>query len=43
MTGITGGLGKPLGDGVANIGTGVENAGQDVAKGARDAGNWKSS
>ena len=38
---VTGDLGKPLGDGVSNVGTSVEGAGQDVAKGARDAGDWK--
>ncbi|KAK7742326.1 hypothetical protein SLS53_004471 [Cytospora paraplurivora] len=37
----TGDLGKPLGDGVANVGTSVEGAGNDVAKSARDAGQWK--
>lgn len=38
---MTGGVGRPLGDGLASVGTGVENGLADVAKGARDAGNWK--
>ncbi|KAH8776580.1 hypothetical protein F5883DRAFT_545059 [Diaporthe sp. PMI_573] len=41
VTGVTGNVGKPLGDGVSNVGTSVEGAGQDVAKSARDAGQWK--
>lgn len=41
MNGVTGGVARPLGDGVANLGTGVENGLSDVAKGSRDAGNWK--
>ena len=43
LTGVTGGAGRPVGDGVANLGNGVENGAASVAKGARDAGQWKSS
>lgn len=41
VTAVTGDVGKPLGDGVSNVGTSVEGTGQDVAKTARDAGQWK--
>lgn len=43
VSGVTGQAGKPLGDGVANIGTSLEGAGQDVGKATKDAGHWKSS
>lgn len=42
VDGVTGQAGKPLGDGIANIGTSLESAGQDVGKATRDAGQWKS-
>lgn len=41
VNGLTGGAGRPVGDGLANVGTGVEKGMGDIAKGARDAGNWK--
>lgn len=41
VNGITGGVARPVGDGLSNVGTGVENGLGDVAKGSRDAGNWK--
>lgn len=41
LNGVTGGVARPVGDGVANVGTGVQNGLSDVAKGSRDAGHWK--
>lgn len=41
VSGVTGQAGKPLGDGVANVGTSIEGTGQDVGQAARDAGEWK--
>jgi hypothetical protein len=41
VTGITGGLGKPVGTLLADAGTGVQVGAEVVAKGARDAGKWK--
>lgn len=32
---------KPVGDGLANLGTGVEGAGQETAEGMKRAGDWK--
>lgn len=37
-----GSLGKPVGDALANAGTGIENGSKDVARGVEDAGHWKS-
>lgn len=41
VTGVTGGLGKPVGTLLADAGTGVQVGAEGVAKGARDAGKWK--
>jgi hypothetical protein len=38
---LTGGIGQPLGDAISNVGTGVEGGVASVAKGAKDAGEWK--
>ena len=37
----SGDIGKPVGDGVTNVGNTVEGAGQGVAQSAKDAGQWK--
>ncbi|KAL1837208.1 hypothetical protein VTJ49DRAFT_4159 [Mycothermus thermophilus] len=37
----TGGLGKPVGDAVSNVGTSVEAGVGSVAQGTKDAGEWK--
>lgn len=42
ITGATGSLGKPLGDGLNNAATGLENGTRKVAQGVEDAGEWKS-
>lgn len=42
VNGVTGGVGRPLGDGITNLTGGLENATGSIAKGARDAGQWKS-
>lgn len=42
VSGATGGAGKPVGEGVANVGDGVEDGASRVAKGTKDAGEWKS-
>lgn len=41
VSGVTGQAGKPLGDGIGNVGTAVQGSGEDVGKAARDAGQWK--
>jgi len=42
VSGATGGPGKSVGDGIANVGDGVEEGSNRVAKGTKDAGEWKS-
>jgi hypothetical protein len=41
ITGATGSAGKPVGDGLSNALTGVENGTKKVARGVEDAGEWK--
>lgn len=35
-------MGKPVGDGLANTTTGIENGAKKVATGVEDAGKWNS-
>lgn len=42
MSGATGGVGKDVGKGIADVGTGVEDGAGSLAKGAKNAGEWKS-
>jgi hypothetical protein len=35
-------VGKDIGKGIAGVGQGVEDGAANLAKGAKDAGNWKS-
>jgi hypothetical protein len=42
VSGATGGAGKDVGKGIADVGDGVQDGTGRVAKGAKDAGEWKS-
>jgi hypothetical protein len=41
VTGVTGGMGKPVGSALKFVGDGVQGGAANIAKGARDAGQWK--
>jgi hypothetical protein len=41
VAGATGGAGKDVGKGIAGVGQGVEDGAGSLAKGAKDAGEWK--
>lgn len=42
MSGATGGAGKDVEKGLADVGDGVEDGAGRVAKGTKDTGEWKS-
>jgi hypothetical protein len=42
VSGATGGAGKDVGKGIADVGDGIEDGSGRVAKGTKDAGEWKS-
>lgn len=41
MSGATGGAGKDVGKGISDVGNGVEDGTGRLAKGTKDAGEWK--
>jgi hypothetical protein len=41
VTGLTGGLGKPLGDALGTLGDGVQGAAAGLGNAAKRAGEWK--
>ncbi|KAF2669917.1 hypothetical protein BT63DRAFT_224896 [Microthyrium microscopicum] len=41
VTGVTGGVGQPVGNALESVGDGVQDGGARIAKGSRDAGQWK--
>lgn len=41
VNGVTGKTGKPVGDGIRDIGEGVEGGAARVAKGVKDAGDGR--
>ena len=41
VTAVTGGVGKPVGNALHSVGDGVEGGAANLAKGAKNAGEWK--